>query len=540
VTRKILTLLFDAYLIIGSYILITGGTFLLPPELLVLFRGHPQYHRLILSCFSLAFIIFFFLAQSRGPIKKYSKIIAFIDHLNIKSVHWLWFIFFVISAIYSYSAVVRHHVFGSSFDFAVFAQAIRSVLNGKFLYSSIKGGICLLGDHMGPIILFFAPLYLLWDNPSILLIIQAIIALSAVFPLYLIAKLLLKSDRLGLIFALCYALYLPVRNASRFDFHPEILALPLCLSAYYFVVSKHLFWASVSLFVTLFSKETACAPIAMFGLYCWWFLKKPFFGISWFLISVTIFFLDVRVIVPYFSGGDYAYLSSNYMEWQNRGLIAFLSHFFQPASFTYLKKVFLPLGFFSLLSPSTLILTFPAIFQNLAARNELTRSIFFQYTVFLTPYVFISAIHGFKHFVDWTSKWWSIEIVQRFAIYWLIGWSLLLAGVSEIHIIQEYRRKDNPHYEYIRQYLKTVPKHISVRTHEFFAPHIPKVTELHIYENKHPREGGSEKAQAAEYVFIDKGFVDPPIESHVTSLKEKGYKIIHEHEGFYVFRKERL
>ena len=228
------------------------------------------------------------------------------------------------------------------------------------------------------------------------------------------------------------------------------------------------------------------------------------------------------------------------MEWQNRGLIAFLSHFFQPASFTYLKKVFLPLGFFSLLSPSTLILTFPAIFQNLAARNELTRSIFFQYTVFLTPYVFISAIHGFKHFVDWTSKWWSIEIVQRFAIYWLIGWSLLLAGVSEIHIIQEYRRKDNPHYEYIRQYLKTVPKHISVRTHEFFAPHIPKVTELHIYENKHPREGGSEKAQAAEYVFIDKGFVDPPIESHVTSLKEKGYKIIHEHEGFYVFRKERL
>lgn len=536
-TKKILTVLFDSYLVIGGYILITGGTFLFSPDTLEMFRSYPKYHRSILACFSIVFLISFALAQSRGPLDKYSKIIGFIKRLNISPFQWLWIIFILMSFVYAYSAHIRHHAFGSSFDFAIFAQAIRSVLNGKFLYSSIKGGICLLGDHMGPIILFFSPLYLLWDNPSILLIVQALIAVCAVFPLYYIAKHFLKSDKLGLVFVICYVLYLPVRNASRFDFHPEIVALPLCLAAYYFVISKRMFWASVSLLISLLSKETACAPIALFSLYCWWFLRKPLFGIFWFIAAVTIFVLDIHVLVPYFSGADYAYLSSNYVAWQKKGLIPFLSHVFQPEAFTYIKKIFLPLGFISFFSPTTLMLTFPAIFQNLAARNELTRSIFFQYTVFLTPYVFISAICGFKNFLNLLSRKWGALKIETFAIYWLIGWSLLLSGVSEIHIIMEYQRKDNPHYEYVRQYLKKTPKNISLRTHEFFAPHVPHLTDLHIYENKHPKEGGSAKALSSEYVFIDKRFLNLPVDLHISELKDKGYEIIHEHDGFFAFQK---
>lgn len=535
--RKILTVLFDFYLIIGGYILLTAGTFLLPPELLELFRSYPKYHRLLLTFFSLTFISMFFLAQRTGPVERYSKIITLIKDLNIRPVQWLWFIFILTSAVYSYSAYMRHHVFSSSFDFAIFAQAIRSVLKGELLYSSVKGGISVLGDHMGPILLLFAPLYWLWDDSSVLLIAHATIAVSAVFPLYLIAKHVFKKDWLSLLFVVCYALYLPARNAARFDFHPEIVALPLCFLAYYCVVKGRFFWASVSLLITIFSKETACIPIAMFAFYCAWFQKRVAFGLIWFLAAVIIFFLDIHVIVPFFSGSDYAYLSSNYVEWQKRGLSAFLSHFFQPAAFTYLKKVFLPLGFFSILSPSTLILTFPAIFQNLGARNELTRSIFFQYTVFLTPYVFISAIYGFNNFVNWIGKRCDIAKAQRFSVYWLFGWSLLLSGVSEIHVIQEYRRQDNPHYEYIRKYLYAMPDDVSVRTHEYFAPHLPKLRELHIYENRHPREGGSDKAQKSEFVLIDKKFVDASIEPHVTVLKENGYQIVHEHNGFYVFQK---
>lgn len=538
-TRKIFTVLFDGYLLIGGYILVTGGTFLLTPELLNLFRSKPGYHRLILSSFSLGFIFLFALAQFFGPLENHSKIIAFIRRLKIKPVYWLWFIFFVTGAVFSYSSFIRHHVFGSSFDFAIFAQSIRSVLNGKFLYSSIKGGICLLGDHAGTIILLFAPLYFLWDDPAVLLIFQALVGAGAIIPIYLISKLVLEDEKLGLVFSICYALYLPVRNAVRFDFHPEIVGLPLCLWAYYFVLTKRFYWASFSLFLTLLSKETACAPVAMFALYCWWFLKEPAFGIFWFSAAIFFFFLDIQVIVPYFSGRDYAYIGSNYVAWQKKGLSAFLSYFFQPSSFTYLKKIFLPLGFFSFLSPPALILTFPTLFQNLGARNELARSIFFQYTVFLTPYVFISAIQGFRQFLEWAEKYWNTANARLIGIYWLVGWSLLLSGVSELHIIQEYRRRDNPHFEYIRQFFKTIPQQGSVRTHEFFSAHLAKRSELHIYENEHPLEGGSEKAQNADYVLIDRHFLGSPYKLHVEVLKENGYVVIHERDGLYLLKRKR-
>ncbi len=98
---------------------------------------------------------------------------------------------------------------------------------------------------------------------------------------------------------------------------------------------------------------------------------------------------------------------------------------------------------------------------------------------------------------------------------------------------------DSPHLAYIRSYLKTIPSNVSVRTHEFFASHLINRKELHIYENQHPKEGGSEKAQNADLVIIDEGFLKdaPSKEEQLQQLKVKGYQVIHEHDGFYVFSK---
>jgi len=285
---------------------------------------------------------------------------------------WMWttFAFLLMSVVMAWGSVMRHQVFKSSFDFAIFAQAIRNTWSGSFLYSSIKGGICLLGDHVSPILVLFSPLFGIWDNPSVLLIAQAIAAASSVFPIYLIGKEVLKDSKLPLLFVFAFLLYLPTRNAIRFDFHPELFGDPLILWAFFFILKDRARTAFIFLMLTLTTKEIACAPVAMLGLWSWWFRKKTVFGISTFLAAVSVFLLDVRVIAPYFREGEYFYLAGNYLKWAEKGIGPFLSHVFQPSTFTYLKKVFLPLGFLSFLSASSLLLTFPILFQNLVAKKR--------------------------------------------------------------------------------------------------------------------------------------------------------------------------
>ena len=342
---------------------------------------------------------------------------------------------------------------------------------------------------------------------------------------------------MAITFAVLYALYLPLRNAVRFDFHPEVAADSLILWGFYFLLVGRLWLSTFFLLLTLLTKEIACAPVAAVGFYAFCFQKKYGFGILWMVMAVAVFLVDVYVIAPYFYGAPYFYFA-----FYSGGVIVSIKNLIRASTFTYLKKIFLPLCFFSFLSPSTLLLTAPILFQNLGAGGSFQQSIFFQYTAFLTPFVFVSAIFGFRNFLNAIKQHRPNQVLRwkQFGIYWIVGCSLLLSGVSEYHIISEYKKQDTPHLGYIRQYLKTIPNGVSVRTHEFFAPHLANRRELHIYENQHPKEGGSEKAQNAELVVIDDGFLkdSPSKEDQIQTLKAKGYRIVHEHEGFYVFSRQ--
>ena len=533
---------FDAYLLVSFFIWLTGGTTLLTPDLLDFVRNNPKYHRLFLMVASVIPLIFLEIFHFKGELKNRSFLVKFIEWIQIKPAGWTIFLFFFLGIVLSYSSFMRHYVFRSSFDFAIFAQAVWNTCKGDFLYSSVKGGICLLGDHVSPILISFVPLYLVWNDPIVLLVVQAFAASSAVIPIYLIGKKVLDSEKYALLFSFAYVLYLPVRNAVRFDFHPEIVGIPLFLWAFYLIITNRFICASFFLFFVLLTKETACIPVAMLGLYTWWFLKKAPFGILWTVVAVIAFIAGIYIVAPYFSSQEYFYLRGNYLSWKEESSVLLLHHLIQPSTFAYLKKIFLPLGFFSILSPKAFLLTGPALAQNLLAKNTLARSIFFQYTVFLTPFVFISAICGFKNFLDWAERLSQKNRTKfrRIGAYWLLAWSIIFSGVSEFHIIREHERQNNPHLNYVRQYLKTVPSHFSVRTHEFLAPHLVNRKGLHIYENTHPREGGSEKAQDADLVIIDQHFLPVLIHGRIKELKTKGYSVAHQHDGFYVMKRNDL
>ena len=78
--------------------------------------------------------------------------------------------------------LARHFTFQSGYDLALFAQAYWNTLQGDFLYSSLKGGMVLWGDHFNPIALAIVPFYRIWPAPETLLVIQSLALVASWIP----------------------------------------------------------------------------------------------------------------------------------------------------------------------------------------------------------------------------------------------------------------------------------------------------------------------------------------------------------------------
>ena len=221
---------------------------------------------------------------------------------------------------------------------------------------------------------------------------------------------------------------------------------------------------------------------------------------------------------------EYFYLSGNFTAWKDAGTGPFIKHLFNAGTLAYLIKIYLPAGFLAFFDPS-FFLNVPALVQNLVSRNDSTRSIFFQYTATLTPFVFISAAESLKRFYP-----------NRLFLLIFLGSSILMAGVSDLYIADHFRGEITPDAAGFDEIFKTIPRSASVRTHEFFAAHLANRKELHIFENNHPREGGSEKAGNTDFVILHRSLLGPDAETVLKPIREK-FRLISEKNGLLIFQK---
>lgn len=501
----------------------SGGGIGITPELQELFRQKPAIHRLLMCAAGFAALGVALLQNRPG---RETPLIQFVRSMPLTHKQWVAVIFAWLSTVLVHSSWVRHDVFHTSFDMAIFTQAVWNTAHGDFLYSSIKGGICLLGDHFSPLLAAFALPYFFWPEPKLLLLLQALAAASCIFPLDELSRMILKRKSHAMLMIFVFCLYLPLRNAIRFDFHPEVAVMPLLLYAFVYLLKGRTARASLCLMIALAAKENVALVTFMTGFYAVFFQKKRAFGIFWMAFSLLYFFVTIKVFIPPFAPQGYFYLDANFLAWKRFGAQALLAHMFHLSSLSYLVKIFAPVGLLSFLDFPSFLLTLPMLVQNLVARNESARSIFFQYTALLTPYVFISAVYGARQVLK--KKW---------GILYLLSCAILMAGVSEYYVIREHEMKKTPHMQRIHAHFQAIPQNVSVRTHEFFAPHLANRKGLHIYENQNPAEGASEAAMNADYVIVDAGLLGSGAEMKLNEIRQKGYHSLTEDEGFYVFAK---
>jgi uncharacterized membrane protein len=192
------------------------------------------------------------------------------------------------------------------FDLGNAVQAVWSTAHGHALETTAVNGeqFPRLGSHVEPVLLLFAPLWLVWSSPVMLLVVQAAAVSAGALPVFWLARKHLGSERPAMLFAVAYLLYPAVQwNAldPNTGFHTVSLALPLLLYALWWLDEER--WGRFAVVALLAAACNEQIPVIVgcFGLWFGLSRRRPVLGVAMFAAGLAITAFDFLYVVPHFS-----------------------------------------------------------------------------------------------------------------------------------------------------------------------------------------------------------------------------------------------
>lgn len=409
-------------------------------------------------------------------------------------------------------AMARHQRLNSSgYDLAIESQVVWNTYQGRWFASSIEVNQY-LGDHFAPIILLIAPVFALWHDVRILLILQAVALSLGAIPLYGLAYRLWQDEPWAFGAATVYLLYPAIGFINRFDFHPLAFVIPLFLWAFLWLETEKFTFVHVALLLALLCREEVGLTIAVLGLYWVWRGWRQ--GLIWTAVGLTWSLLAFFVFIPHFRGqasdtfSRYTWLGADsraiLTTLLTRPLFVAEQVLGDPLKRQFLAQLLLPVAFLSLLVPELLLIGLPALGYNLLSAIPSQSSIYFQYIAPLIPFVLLSAVYGADKMRRWLGP----------AKRWL------LVGATAVALVVAWWRNnpftypiDDPYFavyglerhiggEAFWQAQNLVPDDASVATMMAFAPHFALRPHLTLFADRSRLEQWPFGFPQADYLVV--------------------------------------
>ena len=304
--------------------------------------------------------------------------------------------------------------YGGRYDLGNMVQAVYNTAHGHFLEITNANGAQMsrLGAHVDPIIAFFALPWLVWPNPMMLLVGQAIIVALAAWPAYRLGVRVLKDPGAAAILAGALLVYPALGFLVLAEFHPVSLAVPLLLFAFLYLEEERLWRALPFLVLAALCKEEIPLLIGLMGVF-FAVRKRRWWPLSISAAAAVYFGLAIGVVLPHFNVkgspfvGRYSeYGSSTGSIMRNvilhpvhtvRGLLAV-------DDLRYWWRLLWPFALTSLLSPLTLLISLPELLVNGLSKQLPQRRIEFQYVAGEIPFLFAAAVLGVRRLHGWLSR----------------------------------------------------------------------------------------------------------------------------------------
>jgi uncharacterized membrane protein len=425
-------------------------------------------------------------------------------------------------------AVRRHHAFQTAaFDLGIFDQALWNTAHGRLLFSSIKWDTTLLGDHFDPLQLVLVPFYWLAPSPLVPLVAQGLALGLGAVPLYWMARARFPGSVLAPLFPILYLLYLPLRAANRFDYHPTAFVPVLLFFALYYLEQARWTGMTACLVLAGLCKENMPAAGIGVGLYLALARRRRRLGLALCLGFALWLYAGPAWVIPAFNPEGYAYFS-RYQA--GEGALPLL----HGRRLLYLGHLLAPLAFLPLLDPARLLPGLPFLAQNLLARAEAHVSLTFHYSAELVPSLFYATLGGTT--VLARRRWGADESGRHRVVA-----GLLLAAALIFHDRPEpfylLRYRSTPHLDELRATLRALPSDAAVSAQNRIVPHLAHRTFVYVFPDLGPR--GEVRA---DYVLLDRTLDRWPIEerfdAEVAALAGKGYVKLLDRSGILLFQRQ--
>jgi uncharacterized membrane protein len=381
-----------------------------------------------------------------------------------------------------------------------------------------------------------------------LLVLQAGALALAVVPLWRIARRL-ADLRVGATatLAFVYALYPVMHNLNLDGFHPEVVAVPGLLAAFYFSATRR--WTLFAIFAVVVVSTRADLALAVAGLGGLAFFEGQrragaitmAAGLGWTVLAVW-------VLQPGFGDGSFPHLTE-FAEFGDSpgsvlwGLVSqpvdVLSQIFSEQNFNLAVTLFAPVVFLPVLAPRYLIPVLPLQFLYLVADvpAEVT---FGQQTVAITAFVFIATAFALSRI--------GRRGVEKVIVDRRVLGALLLAGTvffvrdaasSPYREPWEWGAQDAVDRSRIAA-AELIPEEAAVRA----APSVLQVLaerELLYQLDTDERVNVASAVTSVDYVVFDEGGVPDwtAVQRQVfrEGLRTSGFRVIHDVEGIVVFER---
>lgn len=317
----------------------------------------------------------------------------------------IWMIAATIALFWICSSL-RHAIFQSTgYDLGIYDQVTYLISQGQPAVSSILG-FHHLGNHGAWAVYPLGLLYKIYPSVYLLLLVQAIALALGIWPAWSLARLAGLSQRLSLAIAGVYILYPVVFNINLFDFHPEVMALPVLLAAVLAARLGRIFGFTVAILWVLGCKAVLSLTIIALGFWLFLFEKRRVCGAIALFLGVAWFAIVTQMIIPTFSGREvegvwrYTYLGNSVLEIIVNIILKpnlVLGRLISMSTVDYLYQLFFPVVWWlSPLSLISLIPAIPTILINSLSDVGFQRSLAFQYSIPILPFLVLAVISSLE------------------------------------------------------------------------------------------------------------------------------------------------
>jgi len=246
-------------------------------------------------------------------------------------------------------------------------------------------------------------MYLVIPSPYVLLGFQSFVLALSAWPLYNLARRKFDSPAIGLVAAFCALAYPPLGFLNRYDFHGEVVAIPLLIAAYERMDAGDLTRSSLFLALALLGKENIGLTVAAFGLLAFLYHKHRRFGLAWTLGGLAYSLVALFVVIPAFRGAPsdtlarYHWLGETPLEMLGTALshpslvlqkVATVDHM------VTLLQLLGPLAFLPLLSLPALLPAVLTLSYNFLAQWPSKAVIYYHYMAPAIPFISIAGVLG--------------------------------------------------------------------------------------------------------------------------------------------------